>query len=236
MLRSLRARLLRAADPVRALGLGRGLSALPPWFLWRREFVAVAWPIPARPIEITLRPGVEWRVLDEAGLPAFVAECPELAPEEIRRRWAAGLESLVLRHDRTIVAYRWDAIGAVDPLYLPYLRRIARLAPGDALVYDTWTLPARRRLRLGAELVAAAMERARQRGNRRYVGLIATWNRPSLRWAEHLGWVRLGTVGWRRVGLRRRYFATGALAIVDGEARFLPPVMPGGQAHGGPTS
>ncbi len=228
MPRVLRARLLRAADPVRTLGLGRSLTVLPPWFLWRREFIAVASSIPARPQGIPRRPDVEWTVLDEAGLRAFVAGCPELTARVIRRRWAAGLESLVLWHDHVIVACRWHAIGSVGPLYLPYLGRIVRLPPGDALVFDTWTLPASRRLRLGTELVAVAMERARQRGNRRYVGLIAAWNHASLRWAEHLGWERLGTVGWRRVGLRRRYFATGALAIVDGEVRFLLPAPPGG--------
>jgi hypothetical protein len=52
------------------------------------------------------------------------------------------------------------------------------------------------------------------------VGLIAGWNRASLSWAGGLGWKRLGTVGYRRVGLRRRYFATGSMAIVDGEIRF----------------
>jgi GNAT superfamily N-acetyltransferase len=74
--------------------------------------------------------------------------------------------------------------------------------------------------RLGAELVSAAVERARRRGATRLVGLVAAWNRASLGWAEHLGWKRLGTVGYRRVGLGRRYFARGSMAIVGGEIRF----------------
>lgn len=70
------------------------------------------------------------------------------------------------------------------------------------------------------ELVSAAVERARRRGATRLVGLVAAWNRASLGWAEHLGWKRLGTVGYRRVGRRRRYFARGSMAIVGGEIRF----------------
>jgi GNAT superfamily N-acetyltransferase len=89
---------------------------------------------------------------------------------------------------RAIVAYRWDLTGPARPLHLPYLRRSVRLALGDALVYDLRTLPASRRLRLGTELVTAAVERARRRGARRCVGLIAAWNRASLPWAELLGW------------------------------------------------
>jgi GNAT superfamily N-acetyltransferase len=149
-----------------------------------------------------------------------MAQCPELTAREIRRRWAAGLECMVLWQDSVIATYRWDAIWSVGPIYLPYLDRFLRLAPGDSLVYDTRTLPASRRLRLGAELVSAAVERARQQGARRLVGLVAAWNRASLRWAEGLGWKRLGSVGYRHVGLRRRYFAKGSMAIVDGEIRF----------------
>jgi GNAT superfamily N-acetyltransferase len=130
---------------------------------------------------------------------------------------------MVLWQDSAIATYRWDAIWSVGPIYLPYLDRFLRLGPGDSLVYDTRTLPSSRRLRLGAELVSAAVERARRQGATRLVGLVAAWNRASLGWAEHLGWKRLGTVGYRRVGLRRRYFARGSMSIEDGEIRFPPP-------------
>ena len=40
-------------------------------------------------------------VLDEAGLRAFVAECPELTAREIPRRWAAGIECMALWHVRS---------------------------------------------------------------------------------------------------------------------------------------
>jgi GNAT superfamily N-acetyltransferase len=164
----------------------------------------------------------------------FVAGCPELTAGEIRRRWVAGMECLVLRRGCGIAAYRWDVTAAVGALYLPYLGGIVRLAPGDVLVYDTRTLRTSRRLRLGAELLAAAVERARTRGDRRLVGLIATWNHASLRWADQLGWERLGTVGYRRAGLRRRYFATGAMAVVGREVRFLPSAEPGEAPVAGP--
>jgi GNAT superfamily N-acetyltransferase len=220
MLGPLRARLTNVADVVRTLGVREGLAVAPAWLLVQREFVAVAWPIPPAAPEVPLRPGVRCAVLDEASLPAFMAHCPELTVQEIRRRWAAGLECMVLWHDSAIATYRWDATWSAGPIHLPYLDRFLRLAPGDSLVYDTRTLPASRRIRLGAELVTAAVERARRKGAKRLVGLIAGWNRASLSWAGGLGWKRLGTVGYRRVGLRRRYFATGSMAIVDGEIRF----------------
>jgi GNAT superfamily N-acetyltransferase len=205
------------------------------WLLRRREFVAVAWPIPPEPEEGPGRLGARSGILDEPGLPAFVAECPELTAREIRQRWAAGLECLVLWHEEAIAAYRWDATWAAGPLYLPYLGLTVRLAPGDSLVYDTFTRAASRRLRLGAELVNAAVARARGRGVRRCVGLVAAWNRASLGWAEHLGWEVLGTVGYRRVGFRRRYFATGGMAIAGDEVHF-PPSGARGSAASQPAS
>ena len=233
----LRDRLTRLADLVRTVGPRRSLTVLPVWLLLRREFVVVVTPIPALPEVAPARAGMGCTVLDEAGLRAFVARCPEMTEREIRLRWSVGIECKVLWHEGAIVAYRWDVTGAVGAFHLPYLGRAVRLDPGDALVYDTRTLPASRRLRLGAELVAAAVEHARRRGARRYLGLIATWNRASLQWAELLGWERLGTVGWRRVGLRRRYFATGVMAIVDGEIRFPPrSAPPGGLSLEAPTS
>jgi GNAT superfamily N-acetyltransferase len=222
----LRARLTHAADVFRGLGLRRSLTLLPAWLVLRREFVAVAWPIPVRPRDLPDLSGMRCDVLGEAELPAFAAGCPELTAREVRRRWAAGLECLVLWRGHAVVAYRWDVTAAAGALHLPYLGTIVRLAPGDVLVYDARTLPASRRLRLGAELLAAAVARAQARGARRYVGLIAAWNHASLRWADYLGWERVGTVGYRRVGLRRRYVATGVMAIVGREVRFLPSAEP----------
>ena len=216
----LRSRLRVAADLARTVGPRRSVAIGAAWLLWRREFVAVAWPIPPQREEGPARPGARCALLDEAGLRAFMASCPELPAREIRRRWAAGLECLVLWHGEALAAYRWDATWAVGPLHLPYLGRALRLAPGDSLVYDTFTRPDSRRLHLGAELVNAAVVRARGRGVRRFVGLIAAWNSASRGWAAHLGWEAIGTVGYRRVGLRRRYFATGGMALVGDEVRF----------------
>jgi GNAT superfamily N-acetyltransferase len=232
----LRARLIRAADLLRAFGVGRSLTLLPGWLVLHREFIAVAWPIPGRAQEIPAPAGVRCGVLGEAELPAFAAGCHELTVGEVRRRWAAGLECLVLWRGSAIAAYRWEATAAAGAVYLPYLGTIVRLAAGDVLTYDARTLPASRRLRVGAELLAAAVERARTRGDRRCVGLIAAWNHAGLRWAEHLGWARVGSVGYRRVGLRRRYFATGAMALVGREVRFLPSAEPNDLPFRAPAS
>jgi hypothetical protein len=70
----LRARLTRAADLLRAFGVGRSLTLLPGWLVLRREFIAVAWPIPARAQEIPAPAGVRCGVLGEAELPAFAAD------------------------------------------------------------------------------------------------------------------------------------------------------------------
>lgn len=234
MLGLARARLTHVADFFRELGLRRGLTVFPVWLLARREFVAVAWDIPPRQEPASEPPDVRWTVLDEAGLPAFTAECRELTAREVRQRWASGLDCLVLWRGSAMVAYRWDVPSAVGALYLPYLGRTLRLGPGEALTYETRTVPASRRLRLGAMLVAAAMDRARQRGDRRYVGFVASWNRASVQWAEGLGWERVGTVGWERAGLRRRYFATGAMSIVGDEVRFPPSRMAVDRSHRAP--
>jgi GNAT superfamily N-acetyltransferase len=183
----LRARLTRAADLLRALGRRRSFRILPAWLLLRREFIAVAWPVPACPPEVPDQRGGQCTILDETGLGEFVAGCPELTAGEVRRRWAAGMECLVLWQDRAVAAYRWDVVAAAGALYVPYLGRIVGLLPGDVLTYEARTLPASRRRHLGAGLVAAAAERARRRGDRRHVGFLAAWNHASLRWADRLG-------------------------------------------------
>jgi GNAT superfamily N-acetyltransferase len=219
---ALRERLTRTADLVRTVGLRHGVGLLAAWLFRRREFVAVAFPLAAWPEAPPDGSPLRCDLLGEADLPALLAGCPEATASEARRRWAAGLECLVLRQRDTILAYRWDVPADLGPIYLPYLGAMVRPARGDVLTYEARTLPSHRRGGLGVALFASGAARARARGARRCVGLIAAWNKAGLRWAEHCGWERVGTVGYRRMWSRRRYFATGMLALVDDEVRFLP--------------
>jgi hypothetical protein len=97
----IRIRLTRVEDLVRTLGPHRSLSVLPAWLFLRREFIAVAWAYPDPAGGRPGTSGARWTVLDEAGLRAFVAECPELTAREIPRRWAAGIECMALWHVRS---------------------------------------------------------------------------------------------------------------------------------------
>jgi hypothetical protein len=188
----LRTRLTHARDIIRDLGLRRGLWMGPRW-LHARRFHLLVCPTDVA-LTVTALPGARCAVLEERDLPGFLRDCRAVAAREVRRRWRAHEELLVCWIDREVAAYRWDARGAA---HLPYLGRRFRGARDDGIVVECRTLPGRRRTGAGSLLVQARLERARQLGIRRLVGLVADWNHASLAWAAALGWSRAGLVSYR---------------------------------------
>ena len=71
--------------------------------------------------------------------------------------------------------WRWETCAKT---HVPYLRRAVRPLDGDLWIVDVYTHPARRRRGLYTAATVTAMHRARERGHRRLIGLIAAWNTP----------------------------------------------------------
>jgi GNAT superfamily N-acetyltransferase len=217
VVRLLRAGLTHTRDMVRDLGLRRSLRLAPRW-LFAREFHVVATTVDVR-LDFAAPPEARCDVLQEKDLIAFVRACPTMSVREVRRRWRGQQACLVCWIGTEVAAYRWDAAGAA---YLPYLGRRLRGAPGDVVTIEARTLPGYRRTGAGSMLVQAELDLARGHAARRLVGLIAAWNRSSLAWSAAVGWIRLGVVGYRRAGWRRRYFVEGTIRLEGDDVVLLP--------------
>jgi hypothetical protein len=71
-----------------------------------------------------------------------------------------------------------------------------------------------------------AMHRARARGHRRLIGLIACWNRPALRVAEaRLRRAVVGSVGYWALGRWRSPIVTGSVRLDDRGLVFVLPLQ-----------
>jgi GNAT superfamily N-acetyltransferase len=203
-------RLRRVADVRRTLGLRRFLATLPRWAL-RPEFHVVVrdlgMPLPA----ISPLAGVRWAPLSWRDAAAITALNPALSALEQRRRWEEGQICVGGWLDAALVHYWWET---TRPAYLPYLGRSCRPARGDVCVVEAFTAPAARGRGISSAAAVLALHRSRDQGLRRSIGFIAWWNTPSLR----IGWsttdrTTVGTVGYIRLGLWRRHFATGAVRL-----------------------
>jgi [ribosomal protein S18]-alanine N-acetyltransferase len=93
--------------------------------------------------------------------------------------------------------------GLIDPEGAVLL---ARVAAEEAEVLTLAVAPPARRKGLGRALLRAAMARAAAAGARRMVLEVSVANAPAA--------ALYGTVGFREVGRRRRYYADGSDALV----------------------
>jgi GNAT superfamily N-acetyltransferase len=188
--------------------------------LIRREFLVTVKDLRGTLPPISPLPDVTWRRLADAEVPCLLASSPTLSQAEVRRRLREGQECWVGWAGETVAHWRWETHGEA---YLPYLRRFVRPLDGDLWVADVYTHPSQRRRGLYTTATVMAMHRARERGHRRLVGLIAAWNSP----ARHVAEVTLqravvGTAGYWALGRWRRAIVTGSVQLDDGGRLFVP--------------
>lgn len=202
--------LSRLRDAYRAQGPRLPLVAAR--WLVRPEYLVIVRDLGRGMPTFEARDDVRWAPLVEADVPALLRISPTLTEPDVRRLWAEGQECLTAWIDDTLVFYRWDSAG---PAYLPYLDRTFLPRPGDLLLSQVFTLPEYRTRGLLSASSAFVVSRARERGARRVVALVAWWNRPTLHVArEKYRHTVAGTVGYWRLGPWRRSFATGAVRLV----------------------
>jgi hypothetical protein len=218
--RSLRRLAYRVLDVGRTIGVVRLAGTAPRWLV-RREFLVtvkdLSGPLP-RPVRGA---DVVWRRLAAAEIPRLLAESPTLTEAEVWRRFREGQECWVGWTHDIPVHWRWETNTEA---YLPYLRRAVRPLDGDRWIVDVYTHPSRRRHGLYTAATVAAMHRARERGHRRLIGLIAAWNTPARRVAEQeLQRAVVGTVGYWAIGPWRPPLARGRVHLDDQGRVFVPP-------------
>ena len=202
--------LSRLRDAYRAQGSWLPLAAAR-WMV-RPEYVVIVRDLGRGTPTFETRDDVRWALLGEADLPALLAISPTLTEADVRRLWAERQECLAAWIGDTLVFYRWDS---ARPAYLPYLGRTFLPRPGDLLLSQVFTHPAYRTRGLLSASSPLVVPRARERGARRVVALVAWWNRPTLHVArDKYRHTVAGTVGYWQLGPWRRSFATGAVRLV----------------------
>jgi hypothetical protein len=210
----------RILDVRRTIGIVR-LAQIAPGWLIRREFLVTVKDLTSPLPPVTPGPDIVWRRLAASEIPRLLAGSPTLTLAEVWRRLREGQECWVTWAGDIPAHWRWETSAET---YLPYLHRTVRPLDGDLWVVDVYTHPSRRQRGLYTAATVTAMHRARERGHRRLIGLIAAWNLPVLRVAEEgLRRAVVGTAGYWAIGRWRRPVVTGRVHV-DEQGRVLVPL------------
>jgi GNAT superfamily N-acetyltransferase len=166
-------------------------------------------PLPRPP----LVPGFRGTALAEGDVPWLPSLNPETSLAEIDRRRRAGERAALAWVDDALIGYRWETAG---PRVVDFLGKTIHPEPGDMIGSGMFVHPAFRGRGIAAALAAWQFDRARERGFRRAVVLVAALNTPSLRAFAKLGCRPVGGLTVWQAGSRRAVRAAGA-AAVEGE-------------------
>jgi GNAT superfamily N-acetyltransferase len=137
---------------------------------------------------------------------------------EVERRLAEGQVCMVGWLNDEPVYYHWGASGS---LYLTYVGLRLVLQPGDVFGDDAFTHPAARGRGIDAAGQLAYFRLARDQGAQRYLGMVAVWNRSSLRVADKLGRRPIALVDCRGPRPWQRCRVRGAARIERGVLTIL---------------
>jgi hypothetical protein len=217
--------LTRIHGPVRAVGIAAR------WLVCREFLVLfrdLTLPLPEVPVDQRL----SWSTLTTDDIPEVRVLNPAAPEDEICRRLQAGQTGQLCRLDDTLAYYRWDTTSPVD---LPYLGLTFRPQPGDFFTVDVFTQPTYRGRGIHSIGALTALHQARALGCQRAISVAAWWNAPSLRvHTQKAGRVEVGRVGFWSYGVGRRYYATGAVRLIQPAGRARPTafeVMPCKASH-----
>jgi len=207
----------RLRDLTHQVGWRRLLWVAPRWLLAARyEVWCFEHGVDRRYPEVREVPGLVWTRIPPATADDALAVNPQLTRREIERRLGEGVEAWLARRDGRPVHVHWSAFDDHD---LPYLGLRFRASAGDHVSGGAYTVPEERGRGLQGLGLARVLRDAGDRGARRTLALIATWNVASRRTLQRCGWRGpVGIVGRRAFG-RPRLLATGAVELVDGGFR-----------------
>lgn len=207
----------RLREVARARGWARALWIAPRWVLRSRYDVYVFDHGPERhyrqPPELE---GVRWSRIGLAEIAAAAAVHPSAPRGEVQRRLAEGQQGWLAWRGGEPVHVRWSAFDDHD---LGYLGLRFRALPGDHVSGSAYTVPGRRRHGLQSTGLARVMLEVRERGCRRSLAFVASWNEPIQRVLLATGWRGpVGSIGSTAAWPpgRRRFVATGAVRLADG--------------------
>jgi hypothetical protein len=133
-------------------------------------------------------------------------------PVEIRSRLEQGHLCWVARSEGTMVHTIWVAIGSA---WVQYLKCEIRLARDEAYIYESYTVPALRRLNINAARAGVMARYLRDHSFVRLLALVMPENPAGIRATVGSGYRAAGVIGRVSVGSWQRHFS-----------RFVPGARP----------
>jgi len=158
----------------------------------------------AQPLsEVIARLQVRVDVLRESEVDEYLAFRPDTPRSKVTERIRLGHQCYFARHEGRIVTACWIA---TRPVWSEYLDCEIPLAAGDAYLFDKFTLPAFRGLRVGTAVRMRQQRELQQAGYRRTICAIVPENKPALRDVPKGGYKPFAVIGRFKIGRWRRTF------------------------------
>ncbi len=154
---------------------------------------SLAQPIP----DHTPRLPVAFDVLPRSAADAYAAFRPHAAGHGIVDRWDAGHLCFVARDGDRIVSACWVAMRNA---WTDYLGCGVDLTPGDAYLFDAFTLPAYRGHGIALALCMQQLRHLAQAGRRRAIRATVPENAPAVAMHTRAGFRPAGTIVRLRIG------------------------------------
>ncbi|MGH8713343.1 MAG: GNAT family N-acetyltransferase [Casimicrobiaceae bacterium] len=140
---------------------------------------------------------VEPAVLTERQVDDYFAFRPNMTRSDVIERLRSGQICFVAWHDGRIVSGAWIS---VQPVWISYLGCAIDVDPGDAHVYDKFTLPAYRGYGIANTVRTFHLRHLQHAGYRRAVGAVLPENGSSLRDDRKGGFRPYGMLTRIRIG------------------------------------
>ncbi|MFN8624897.1 MAG: GNAT family N-acetyltransferase [Candidatus Binatia bacterium] len=153
--------------------------------------------LPPSRLPVTVRP------LRKAEVEEYAAFYPGADPEEIHRRLDAGHRCFTVRYGGQLIHAGWVGTGRV---WIEYLRRHWDLASDEAYLYEAFTAPRYRNLRVGTARVTEETRVLAGEGYHRVIAVVSPENLPAVRYAATKGGRPVGVIGYVKLGPWRHEF------------------------------
>jgi ribosomal protein S18 acetylase RimI-like enzyme len=150
---------------------------------------------PALPVDVAM--------LGEGEIDDYLAFRASSTRDNIADRLRSGQMCCVARHEGRIIAAAWVA---VQPVWVSFLGCKIEMAPGDAHIYDKFTLPAYRGQGISNAVRAHHLKHLQRSGYRRATGAVLPENASSLRDDTKGGFRTYGILCRIKVGSWQRVF------------------------------
>lgn len=181
------------------------------WVLWikllgelgYRRVVLLEQALDDRATFPTTRLPVTVSLLRKAEVEEYAAFYPGADPEEIRQRLDTGHRCFAVRHRGRLVHAGWVATGRV---WIKYLRRHWDLAADEAYLYEAFTAPPYRNMRVGVARAAEETRVLSREGYRRVIAVVWPENVAAVRYVATRGMRPVGVTGYVKLGRWRHNF------------------------------